>query len=122
MNRLTIRPISGLFAPTAATAAVRSAPENCRSLRYFLAVARAENITHAAESLHISQPSLSKQLMELEQEVGKQLDAGLCFRPLSPALELRHALVWKRYTVFSKAAETFLRTFREGSAMKSEKY
>ena len=73
MNRLTIRPISGLFAPTAATAAVRSAPENCRSLRYFLAVAREENITHAAESLHISQPSLSKQLMELEQEVGKQL-------------------------------------------------
>jgi hypothetical protein len=52
----------------------------------------------------------------------KQLDAGLCFRPLSPALELRHALVWKRYTVFSKAAETFLRTFREGSAMKSEEY
>lgn len=36
-------------------------------------MAREENITHAAESLHISQPSLSKQLMELEQEVGKQL-------------------------------------------------
>ena len=34
---------------------------------------REENITHAAESLHISQPSLSKQLMELEQEAGKQL-------------------------------------------------
>ena len=44
-----------------------------RLLRYFLAVAREENITRAAESLHISQPSLSKQLMELEQEVGKQL-------------------------------------------------
>ena len=57
-----------------------------RILRYFLAVAREENITRAAESLHIAQPSLSKQLMELEQEVGKQLDAGLCFRPLSPAL------------------------------------
>ena len=55
-------------------------------------------------------------------EEWKQLDAGLCFRPLSPAPELRHALVWKRYTVFSKAAETFLRTVREGSAMKSEKY
>ena len=44
-----------------------------RLLRYFLAVAREENITRAAESLHISQPSLSKQLMELKQEVGKQL-------------------------------------------------
>lgn len=44
-----------------------------RLLRYFLAVASEENITRAAESLHISQPSLSKQLMQLEQEVGKQL-------------------------------------------------
>lgn len=44
-----------------------------RILRYFLAVAREENITRAAESLHIAQPSLSKQMMELEQELGNQL-------------------------------------------------
>lgn len=44
-----------------------------RILRYFLAVAREENITRAAENLHISQPSLSKQLLELERDVGKQL-------------------------------------------------
>lgn len=44
-----------------------------RVLRYFLAVAREKNITRAAESLHIAQPSLSKQLMDLETELGKQL-------------------------------------------------
>ena len=44
-----------------------------RLLRYFLVIAREENITRAAERLHISQPSLSKQLMELEQEIGKPL-------------------------------------------------
>lgn len=44
-----------------------------RVLKYFLTVAREENITRAAESLHITQPSLSKQLMELERELGKQL-------------------------------------------------
>lgn len=44
-----------------------------RELRYFLAVAREENITRAAESLHIAQPSLSRQMMELEARLGKQL-------------------------------------------------
>ena len=44
-----------------------------RVLRYFLEVAREENITAAAESLHITQPTLSKQLMDLEDELGKQL-------------------------------------------------
>ena len=44
-----------------------------RTLRYFLAVAREENITRAAHFLHIAQPSLSVQLMELEQEIGKKL-------------------------------------------------
>lgn len=44
-----------------------------RVLRYFLEVARTENITKAARYLHISQPTLSKQLKELEEELGKKL-------------------------------------------------
>ena len=44
-----------------------------RVLRYFLAVAREQNITAAAAKIHITQPTLSKQLMELEAELGTQL-------------------------------------------------
>ena len=41
-----------------------------RVLKYFLAVARTENISHAAEAMHVSQPALSRQLMDLEEELG----------------------------------------------------
>lgn len=44
-----------------------------KALRYFLAVAREENMTRAAEVLHVTQPTLSKQLKALEEELGKQL-------------------------------------------------
>ncbi len=44
-----------------------------RVLRYFLAVAREQSITAAAETLHITQPTLSKQLRELEEELSKKL-------------------------------------------------
>lgn len=44
-----------------------------RVLQYFLAVAREQNISAAAQSLHLTQPTLSRQLKELEQELGKQL-------------------------------------------------
>ena len=44
-----------------------------RVLRYFLAVAREGNITAAANHLHLTQPTLSRQLRDLEAELGQQL-------------------------------------------------
>ena len=44
-----------------------------RTLRYFLAIAREENMTRAAEILHVTQPTLSKALKGLEDELGKKL-------------------------------------------------
>ena len=44
-----------------------------RVLRYFLAVAREGGINRAAEVLHITQPTLSRQLSQLEEEVGVKL-------------------------------------------------
>lgn len=61
-----------------------------RTMRYFLAAAREENMTRAAELLHVTQPTLSKQLKALEDELGKKLftrhsfsiqltEEGVCF-------------------------------------------
>ena len=44
-----------------------------RVLQYFLAVAREQSIIRAAESLHLSQPTLSTQIKHMEEELGKQL-------------------------------------------------
>ncbi len=44
-----------------------------RVLRYFLTVANEESITKAADALHITQPTLSRQLSQLEEEIGVKL-------------------------------------------------
>lgn len=44
-----------------------------RVLRYFLEIAREENMSRAAERLHVSQPTLSRTVKDLEEELGKQL-------------------------------------------------
>lgn len=62
-----------------------------RLLEYFLAIAREGNMTRAAEQLHVTQPTLSKQLAKLEEDLGQELfdrtgrrmdltQAGLLFR------------------------------------------
>lgn len=61
-----------------------------RVLQYFLAVVREENISRAAESLHVTQPTLSRQMTQLEEELGTPLfirgkhltltDAGVMLR------------------------------------------
>ncbi len=44
-----------------------------RVLKYFLTVARVGSITQAAKSLHLTQPTLSRQIMDLENELGQKL-------------------------------------------------
>ncbi len=44
-----------------------------RVLRYFLTIAEEENITRAADILHVTQPTLSRQIMQLEDELGTKL-------------------------------------------------
>lgn len=85
-----------------------------RLLQYFLAVAREQNITRAAQSLHIAQPTLSKQMMELEQQLGKPLfvrgkkritltDEGAYFR--SRAQEMMDLMV-KTESMFRRDEDT----------------
>lgn len=44
-----------------------------RVLNYFMTVAREGNITHAADILHITQPTLSRQFKDMEEELGTTL-------------------------------------------------
>lgn len=79
-----------------------------RTLKYFVEIARAGNVTRAAEILHMTQPALSKQLLELEDELGKKL-----FNRKSRGIELTEAGILLRHRaeeiigLFDKAAEEF---------------
>lgn len=76
-------------------------------LEYFLAVAREQSIIHAAESLHISQPTI------IDKIINTSGNSNLCFRPLSPKREEGMNIIWKKYQVFSKASEKFIMKIRE---------
>lgn len=49
----------------------------------------------------------------LDRIINVSGDSGLCFRPLEPRLEAGMHLVWKKYQIFSKAAEKYLELLLE---------
>ena len=77
-----------------------------RRLEYFLAVARERNFTRAAERLHVAQPALSRQVRELERELGTELihrtthdfeltDAGALLLARGPELLASADALWR---------------------------
>ncbi|MBP3730756.1 MAG: LysR family transcriptional regulator [Mailhella sp.] len=69
-----------------------------RALKYFLAVAKTGNITHAADQVYVSQPALSRQLMDLEENLGvKLLERGK-----------RHTVLTEAGYLLKKRAEEIL--------------
>lgn len=93
-----------------------------RHLRYFLMVAREGTISGAASALHLSQPSLSRQMQELERELGCRLfDRGSRRIELTEAgVRLRHRaeeivdLVGRTETEFRISTETLAGEVRIG--------
>ena len=63
-----------------------------RALNYFLVVAREENFTRAAEQLHVTQPTLSRQIADLEQELGVKLSTRVLTEGIT-AFSRKHPLV-----------------------------
>ena len=81
-------------------------------LYYFLAVAREENFSRAASAIHISQPTLSRQIAELEEELGKKLFVrGARTLSLTPAGQL----LKKRAQELLELAEKTEEEIRAGS-------
>ncbi|MFV0416501.1 MAG: LysR family transcriptional regulator [Chthoniobacterales bacterium] len=88
-----------------------------RHLRYFVAVAEEENVTRAAERLYISQPPLSRQIRQLEEELGVEL-----FERQAQALRLTRAgqvFIPEARAVLERAEEA-QRTIRAFSGVTQE--
>jgi DNA-binding transcriptional LysR family regulator len=77
-----------------------------RHLRYFIAVAKVENVSRAALKLHVSQPALSRQIRDLEDEIGFKL-----FERSAKSLRLTNA-----GRVFLKEAQDVIQRASDGVA------
>lgn len=78
-----------------------------RVLRYFLTVVREESITKASEVLPITQPTLSRQLSQMEEEIGVKLFNCSTKKLQSAAVKL------PRYICFLISSKPFMRTIPE---------
>lgn len=82
-----------------------------RVLEYFLTVADEENISHAAEILHISQPTISRQMKDLENELGKKLFIRTNKR----------IILTEEGILFRETAKDILRLYSRAKTMHTEK-
>lgn len=94
-----------------------------RTLRYFIAIADAGSITMAADILHVTQPTLSVQMQELEDELGKKL--FIRAKKGSRRLELtEEGLILRRRAeeILDIIRKTELEISSEGGAVKGDVY
>ena len=94
-----------------------------RTLRYFIAIADAGSITTAADILHVTQPTLSGQMKELEEELGKKLFSRA--KKGSRRLELtEEGLILRRRAdeILEIVRKTELEISSEGGAVKGDVY
>lgn len=94
-----------------------------RTLRYFIAIADAGSITTAADILHVTQPTLSVQMKELEEELGKKLFSRA--KKGSRRLELtEEGLILRRRAdeILEIVRKTELEISSEGGAVKGDVY
>ena len=75
-----------------------------RVLRYFLETAREGNITRAAERLHVTQPTMSRQLKDMEEELGVKLfiRTNYALRLTEAGMLLRNS-EWKGQATWAQA-------------------